>query len=371
MKRKSFIILITLVLAVSLMLVSAGPAMADDDPPNTVTSSRMIFEGELTYHGGGVYSGTIAMVDEETEVLGDGIAGFDVYARNGAKATYDKDSSPGQDYACGIISNHDAYTTAGGWGSYYDPDCADWYNYQLRFEDGSWYLEYNGNVGNDGDLTGASAAPMSGTMDWTAMYATETGAGAYYTGMGTPESDGYALNNGCTGINDGSSAWDMDWSWGSDYVPLQYPGFSVGISGLGGSEYRVTLTPATAGTTNLSIEVEDITAISVVPTSIDFGTLVPGQCSDEYDIAVTNVGTNEVDVSVDVSGAALFEDNLEIKNVTAPPTGYDVYTTGDWPDIITDLAMSNSETLRTQICVPSDYPPVGEETAQLIFTASS
>jgi len=38
--------------------------------------------------------------------------------------------------------------------------------------------------------------------------------------------------------------WDMDWSWGSEVVPLQYPGFSVKVIPLGNSEYRVILTPA-------------------------------------------------------------------------------------------------------------------------------
>ena len=37
---------------------------------------------------------------------------------------------------------------------------------------------------------------------------------------------------------------DMDWSWGSEAVPLEYPGFRVSITALGGGEYEVVLTPA-------------------------------------------------------------------------------------------------------------------------------
>ena len=215
--------------------------------PNTVDSATMVFEGFLTANPDGSYTGIVIMVDgdgENTAEAGDGVDGFDVYARNGAMATYDKAASGNQDYACGRVTDHDAYTTAGGWGTYYDPDCADWYNYQLRFENGNWYLEYNANVGYDGDTSGAAAAPMSGVMDWVNMYAVETGAGAYYPGMGTAESPGYALNNPCTGVNTGEAAWDMDWSWGSEYIPLAFPGFKVTITDLGGGKYRVIMTPA-------------------------------------------------------------------------------------------------------------------------------
>ena len=210
---------------------------------NTVSSATMVFEGTLTANGDGSYTGTIAMVDEAVGSTGDATTGYNVYARNGAKSTYDKAPS-GQDYACGRVTAHDAYTTAGGWGTTYDPDVADWYNYQLRLESGNWYLEYNGNVGNDGILTGAVGDPMSGTVDWSNMYAAETGAGAYYTGMGTAESPGYALDNTCTGVNTGLAAWDMDWSWGSEYIPLAFPGFDVVVTDLGSGNYRITLTPA-------------------------------------------------------------------------------------------------------------------------------
>jgi parallel beta-helix repeat protein len=207
----------------------------------------MVFEGSLTANGDGSFTGIVIMVDGNGEIAasaGDGVAGFDVYARNGAMATYDKAGGGSQDYACGRVVDHDAYTTAGGWGSYYNPDCADWYNYQLRFENGNWYLEYNANVGNDGDTSGAAAAPMSGVMDWTNMYALETGAGAYYSGMGNAETPGYALDNSCTGVNSGEAAWDMDWSWGSEYIPLAFPGYEVTITDLGSGKYRVILAPA-------------------------------------------------------------------------------------------------------------------------------
>ena len=112
--------------------------------PNTIASSTMIFEGSLDPIGGtDMCVGTIPMIDEsEPGATGDGEAGFDIYARNGDMACYDKEGSSGEDYAYGAVAIHDAYNTAGGWGSYYDPDCADWEHYQLRLTDTEWFVEY-------------------------------------------------------------------------------------------------------------------------------------------------------------------------------------------------------------------------------------
>jgi hypothetical protein len=226
--------LICTILTLAVLAVTAGA--------NTITSSTMYFQGTLTIDAG-KHLGTIAMVDEDALNIGDDISGFDVYAQNGAWATYDTIGSGGSSYTSGQIVNHDAYTTAGGWGTYYDPDCADWYNYQLTLTATGWALEYNGNVGNDGILTGASAAPMSGTMNWATLIATETDTGAYYSGMGTPESANYAANFAASKGQSTAGAWDMDWSWGSDYVPLQFQHFAVSITNLEGCTYEVSLTP--------------------------------------------------------------------------------------------------------------------------------
>jgi hypothetical protein len=94
---------------------------------------------------------------------------------------------------------------------------------------------------------------MSGQMDWTNMYATETDIGAYLPATGTPEIPG-----GAAGQGGGPQAWDMDWSWGSEMVPLEYPGFTVTVTPQGGGIYDVVMTPA---------------AMTAVPTLSDWGTL--------------------------------------------------------------------------------------------------
>jgi hypothetical protein len=74
-------------------------------------------------------------------------------------------------------------------------------------------------------------------MDWGSMIATETDVGAYLPGTGTAEIPGGAASKG-----GGAGYWDMDWSWGSEAVPLQYGTFSVEFVSIGGDDY-VKMTP--------------------------------------------------------------------------------------------------------------------------------
>lgn len=179
---------------------------------NTVESSTIVFEGALTDNGDGSYSGTIPVIED---------GGFDVYANEEDTAIFADAIEPTEEVT---ISGHDAWP-APEW----DPDTPDWDHYQLTLDGDDWYLEY---------FSGATtyANPMSGSMNWDKMYASEEGIGAYYEGTGTAEID--------DGLG-GSQAWDMDWSWGSEYVPLEYPGFLVNVEELGGENFRVSLIPKT------------------------------------------------------------------------------------------------------------------------------
>lgn len=206
---------------------------------NTIDSSTMIFEGPLTANEDGSYSGAIdaiagsyyytdgtGCVDGKTPDGGACNGGFDVYAKEGETAYYD-------DLEQGTIgSDHDAYSTAGGWGSFYSPDVADYYNYQITFSGADWYLEYKGD---------ALGTPMSGDIDWNSMYAEELDTGSY---RGTVPSDEDANDGDAASNGGGAHAWDMDWTWGSEAIPLEYEGFEVEIDDLGTGNYRVELRPA-------------------------------------------------------------------------------------------------------------------------------
>ncbi len=245
MKAKIVHLTVALMLALSLSLMMAVPAMAYN---NNVESATIHFQGALTDNGDGTYAGTIAATKGTYwAVGGTGYAsrdpspnpcdpapegGFDVYA-NASGNAYFHDIGGTQTIPVG--SDHDAIEAGGPWGTYYDPDTADWCNYELELTSTHWYLRYNGGTLGNGNPT-----PMSGNMNWSTMYASEDDTGHYKTG-GSPLYPGDAAANG-----GGAQAWDMDWSWGSEVIPLQLSGFAVQVTTLGGDQYDVTLTPAAA-----------------------------------------------------------------------------------------------------------------------------
>jgi len=124
----------------------------------------------------------------------------------------------------------------------------------------------------------------------------------------------------------------------------------------------------TGSSVSLTADVPDIVAISVNPTSIDFGTLLPDSTSDVFNITVTNIGTHNVNVSasLDASSDVLFTGNLVMR-----PDSSGGGSTGPWGGIITNLAMGGSTYVQTWLPVPSTYTPSGSKTATLIFEATA
>ena len=259
-KKIAPIILLGLLLTTGLQI---GTALA-----NTVESSTIIFQGVLVDHGD-YYTGTIDttprtyyipmgpgtiwdLVDTRWETP-DGraaVGGFDVYAALGGTAYYD-------DIVQGTIGmDHDGYSGAGGWGSFWDPDVPDWENYQLTLTETEWYLEYK----ND-----ALGTPMSGDMHWDIMCAEETGTGSY---RGTVPADPDA-NDGDAALNGGGAqAWDMDWTWGSEVIPLQYVGFKVTIEPLGNDIYEVTFTPKDCTRKPVGGELDPVDNLTLLKTPL-------------------------------------------------------------------------------------------------------
>lgn len=345
--RKLVSTLLTLALVMSFAL--AVPVAAEDpvDPPNTVESSTMIFQGSLTDNKDGTYSGTIPMVDEAAMSLGDKIAGFDVYAKWGGTA-YIEGMDP-DNWTIG--SNHDAYAAPGPWGAWYDPDCADWEQYSLELTEDHWYLRY----------TSTSESPMSGTMDWHTMYAAETDKGTDDTTA--DETD--PVN--CPYLAGSAQEWGWNCGWGEERIPLQFAGFDVQRVDLGGGDYRIIMRPAPESRVGLTAEVPDIVAISVDPTSIDFGALLPGTTSDVFNLTVENIGTHTVNVDAEVHGSPLFLGNLKLGLAGG---GWFPVGPSDWGTIITNLVMNGSKDLKTELPVPPDYIPGGTERGALVFEAA-
>lgn len=225
MKR---IISVVFVLALSVSLF-ALPVAA-----NTPESSTIYFESQgsfkLTDNGDGTYTGIIPCKVGAT---------FDIFAKEGATAYFDDASQL-------IGSDHDAWPA-------WNPDTPDWYQYSLRLwvEGGVQKWELRNHAGatalnpwyTNSTQYPARGVPMSGYIQWIAGtdsvgYAYETGTGAYLSGMGTAKYPGKAASHG-----GGAGYWDMDWSWGSEAVPLQYGGFVIRVT-IGGSPDDVELDPS-------------------------------------------------------------------------------------------------------------------------------
>lgn len=344
-------VIIIALAATLLITLAAVPAVANDTASSTIVFNEIDDAYELTYDSDtGIYSGVIpCKVD----------GGFDVYAKEGASAWFGDNPGPVWDEV--TIVDHDAFPT-------WDTDTPDWYQYSISFyEEGGvqkWAIRNHAGATdsdpwyNDVSSYPARGVPMSGTMDWKAMYALETDTGAYLPGMGTPE-----IPDGAVGKGETAGAWDMDWSWGSELVPLQYPGFDVEITGDAGSR-AVTLTPAAASGTNLYTTIEGIIAIQVDPTSIDYGTLFPGQSSDTKDITVTNIGDVVVNVSVlsvtpTEGGTLINQDNLTLDSAPAM----------EWTSL--GLTVDSSDVATSQLTVPSDFIPGGYEEGVITFEAAT
>ena len=234
-------IIVTISVVTVMLLVNTTTA-------NTTLSSTMWFYGGLLQKsddlGGGVYAytGVASAIDEAASeysyLPSDGTGGFDIYAKEGGTAWFgDADGSPV--WTSATISDHDPYPSGS----------PDWYQYSLNiYQEGEvykWELRNHPGATEEhpwyqtGYEKPPAGVPMSGTITWTGDgvgYAYETDVGAYLTGTGTPEIPGGAASKG-----GGAAYWDMDWSWGSEAVPLEYPGFAVDVHH---STILVSLTPA-------------------------------------------------------------------------------------------------------------------------------
>lgn len=141
--------------------------------------------------------------------------------------------------------------------------------------------------------------------------------------------------------------WWADESNGQTYVD------DVTINGL-------TYNLEADGSVGLTVDIPEITAISVTPTSINFGTLYPGDSSVVTTLTVENIGTVTIDVDARVEPTPTVFDNLLVGTLGVPTTG-----------LIAGLVGGGSSVVDVQLVVPSDYNAKGVETATLIFEATT
>jgi len=114
----------------------------------------------------------------------------------------------------------------------------------------------------------------------------------------------------------------------------------------------------TGGTVGLSVTVgeltePDIVAISVDPSSLDFGTVYPGTPSSIRTVTVTNTGTVVADVTTVTSGDTAFVEHLAVD-----------------PSTFT-LAISGTQEVNARLDIPETYVPRGPESGTLTFEVAA
>jgi parallel beta-helix repeat protein len=115
-------------------------------------------------------------------------------------------------------------------------------------------------------------------------------------------------------------------------------------------------------TTNL---VMPVVGIDVDPSSIDYGDIAPGESSGIETVDITNTGTIDCDVTIEVDGAdATAQDFYEVS----------LYIDGDLYDIavvIASIEAEGSQDVDTQLQVPLSWAEPGAQEATFIFWAEA
>lgn len=142
----------------------------------------------------------------------------------------------------------------------------------------------------------------------------------------------------------------------------------VGVGSGDAVSTNVNFTPWLTGTSvGLAADVEAIIAINVSPTSIDFGTITPGTSSPGGEITVRNIGqvTVAVNAYLDPIGGAF--EYLFLSGRDHPGSG--AWSPGDLG--MGNMIPTSIVKCPTRLNVPATYSAKGEESATLIFIAST
>jgi len=151
-----------------------------------------------------------------------------------------------------------------------------------------------------------------------------------------------------------------------DSLAFDFLSYSEGCSGWNDWIFQQEFTLEANTLVGLTGETPQIVAINVDPSSIDFGTVKPGDNPSGPPIIVENIGTVAVvvDTTLNPQTGTVFN-YLKLKGSFSP--GY----SGFWDNIISSLLPSNNQSLTTELDVPSTYSAQGSQSATLIFEATA
>ena len=117
--------------------------------------------------------------------------------------------------------------------------------------------------------------------------------------------------------------------------------------------------PASNGSTvSLTSVIVPEIFIEVTTSSVDLGSLRPGEISSTYQVHITNKATTTINVTAEVTDSA---QNLYVEGLRINNEGWSVFQT--------QLIPYATEMIDLQLRVPVDYTGVGEKEGELVFWA--
>ncbi len=164
--------------------------------------------------------------------------------------------------------------------------------------------------------------------------------------------------------------WDMHECLDEEYR-YNYSGIYPSSNGLSVrtiSDIEIYTTQSSGGDVSTSLtaiaNVEvTMVGISLNRTEIDYGDVGPGLSSDNESVEITNIGSSDVDVTLEVDGESetahnFYEQSLFVDNGLYNPA-----------TIIAQIITSSSEDIVTQLRVPSNWNEIGTQDATFLFWA--
>jgi len=259
-------------------------------------------------------------------------------------------------------------------------------------------LNVNFNVG---DLSKIDAGDCSLETNWIGvagkdiMWGACTGDGWETRVRTFKAQEGTTSSGGCTFDNGAEIRWGFtDHRMYEVAIPLELlgvgPGAQIGIvgniyDGYGSTEspgllwnefpddfswedtstYMYVFVQANTAV-GLTAETSNITAISVTPTSINFGAVIRGTLTSGDNITVENIGGVKV-----VVDAFLNPTTGTVFNYLKLNGAYSPSYNGYWDNIISSMSPSVNQTFTTALVVPLTYSGKGTETGLLVFEATA
>jgi parallel beta-helix repeat protein len=209
-------------------------------------------------------------------------------------------------------------------------------------------LWLNNILGDEVEILTANAYNSVEPLTYTYDGSTYTGyLGNYWSDYAGADADG-------DGVGDTPHSFDS----GTDDYPLMAPSANYALV----EEEPPTSSASLDATVNL---VMSMVGIDLDRESIDYGDVAPGASSAVETVLVTNVGTVDVDVTLEVAGADATAQDFYEQSLYVDGGLYNIDST------IASILVDGSENVDTQLQVPLSWGEAGAQEATFVFWATA